>query len=52
MLEKHILYVNGEYRRNLDIGKLTHDFNCTDADNMNFELMARRTRYLKENLKE
>ena len=26
-----------------------HDFNCTDADDMNFELMAERTRYLKEN---
>lgn len=26
-----------------------HDFNCTDADDMNFDLMAERTRYLKEN---
>lgn len=26
-----------------------HDFNCTDADDMNFSLMAERTRYLKEN---
>ena len=28
-----------------------HDFNCTSADDMNFELMADRTRYLKENPK-
>lgn len=28
-----------------------HDFNCTDADDMNFDLMAERTRYLKENPK-
>ena len=28
-----------------------HDFSCTDADEMNFELMAERTRYLKENPK-
>lgn len=28
-----------------------HDFNCTRADDMNFELMAERTRYLKENPK-
>jgi len=28
-----------------------HDFNCTSADEMNFELMAERTRYLKENPK-
>ena len=47
---EHILYVNGEYRDGTsDIGKLMHDFNCTDADDMNFELMADRTRYLKEN---
>ena len=48
---EHILYVNGEYRGNSDIGKLMHDFNCTDADDMNYELMADRTRYLKENPK-
>ena len=45
----YILYVNGEYRGNSEIGKLMHDFNCTDADDMNFDLMAERTRYLKEN---
>ena len=48
---EYILYVNGEYRGASDIGKLMHDFNCTDADEMNFELMAERTRYLKENPK-
>ena len=34
-----------------DLGKLMHDFNCTQASDMNFELMADRTRYLKENPK-
>ena len=48
---EHILYVNGEYRGESDIGKLMHDFNCTQAADMNFELMAERTRYLKENPK-
>ena len=48
---EHILYVNGEYRGDSSIGKLMHDFNCTRADDMNFELMAERTRYLKENPK-
>ena len=47
----HILYVNGEYRDDSDIGKLMHDFNCTSAEEMNFDLMAERTRYLKENPK-
>ena len=28
-----------------------HDFNCTNADDMNFALMAERTRYLNENPK-
>ena len=28
-----------------------HDFNCTSADDMNFVLMAERTRYLKEDPK-
>ncbi len=48
---EHILYVNGEYRGDSAIGKLMHDFNCTRAEDMNFELMADRTRYLKENPK-
>lgn len=46
---EHILYVNGEYRGDSDIGNLMHDFNCTKAADMNFELLAERTRYLKEN---
>lgn len=46
---EHIVYVNGEYRGDSAIGKLMHDFNCTDADDMNYDLMAERTRYLKEN---
>ena len=33
------------------MGKLMHDFNCTDADDMNYDIMAERTRYLKENPK-
>lgn len=48
---EHILYVNGEYRGTSDIGKLMHDFNCTNPDDMESELMAERTRYLKEDPK-
>ena len=43
--------MNGEYKGESDIGRLMHDFNCTRADDMKFELMAERTRYLKENPK-
>jgi len=48
---EHILYVNGEYRGDSELGKLMHDFHCIEADDMNFDLMAERTRYLKENPK-
>ena len=47
----YILYANGEYRGDSDIGKLMHDFNCADADDMHFALLAEKTRYLKENPK-
>ena len=48
---RHILYVNSEYRGDSDIGRLMHDFHCTNAADMHFPLMAERTRYLKENPK-
>ena len=48
---EHILYVNGQYRGDTDLGRLMHDFSCTDAAKMNFELIADRTRYLKESPK-
>lgn len=44
----YILYVNGEYRGDSDVGKLMHDFNCTNAGDMQIDLLAQRTRYLKE----
>ena len=43
--QEDILYVNGEYRGDSEIGKLMHDFNCTQADDMTFPLMAEKTRY-------
>lgn len=45
----YIIYVNGEYRGDDELGLLMHDFNCTEADDMYYELMAERTKYLKEN---
>ena len=44
----YILYVNGEYRGETDLSKLMHDFNCTDPNDMQIDLLAQRTRYLKE----
>lgn len=45
----HIIYVNGEYQDNESIiGRLIHDFNCTDADEMYNSELAKRVRYFKE----
>jgi len=44
----HILYVNGAWRDDSPVGKLMHDFSCTDPDNMNYALLADRVRYFKE----
>lgn len=38
----HILYVNGEYDGDSDIGRLMHDFRCSDADQMHFGLLAEK----------
>lgn len=44
----HILYVNGAYRGNTPIGKLMHDFSCTDAADMYYGTLADRVRFFKE----
>ena len=48
----NILYVNGQYRDDTDIGKLMHDFCCSDPDDMLIPMLAERTRYLKTDEKE
>ena len=44
----HIVYVNGQYRGNDEIGKLMHDFSCTNPDDMYNETLAERARFFKE----
>ena len=44
----HILYVNGKYRGNDEVGKLMHDFSCTNPDDMNYEALAKKARYFKQ----
>lgn len=46
---EHILYVNGEYRDDSEIGKLMHDFSCWNPDEMSFDLLKSVTKYYKEN---
>ncbi len=44
----HILYVNGAYRGDTPIGKLVHDFSCTNAADMYYTTLADRVRFFKE----
>jgi predicted transposase/invertase (TIGR01784 family) len=43
----HIMYVNGENRDETPLGRLMHDFSCTDPEDMNYQALADRTRYFK-----
>lgn len=45
----HIIFVNGQYKNpDNEIGKLMHDFRCTNADDMNYKHLADKVRYFKE----
>ena len=44
----HIIYVNAAHRSNTPLGKLMHDFNCTNAGNMHYGKLATRVQYFKE----
>lgn len=48
---EHILYVNGAYRGDDEIGKLMHDFSCSNPDDMIDHDLADISRYYKENEK-
>ena len=45
---EHILYVNGSYRGEDAIGKLMHDFTCSNPDDMIDRDIANIARYYKE----
>lgn len=47
--KEHIIYVNGAYRGDAPMGRLMHDFFCTNPDDMYYEVLADRVRYFKEN---
>ena len=44
----HIIYVNGATRSKSDIGKLMHDFLCSNAAEMYFDLLKRRVSEFKD----
>ena len=47
----HIIYVNGKYRENDEIGRLMYDFSCTNPEDMNYEVLAKKARYFKQDEK-
>lgn len=49
--ESHIIYVNSQIKDESALGKLMHDFSCTDAKDMNYKILADRVRYFKEDEK-
>ncbi len=44
----YIMYVNGEYQGDNPLGKLMHDFTTANADEMYYDELAERMRYLKQ----
>ena len=44
----HIIYVNGEIRNGTALGELMQDFFCTDPAKMNYNILAERAKFFKE----
>ena len=38
----HVVYANGTWRGNDDLGRLMHDFNCSDPSDMNFDVLSKQ----------
>ena len=49
--ESHILYVNAQIKDDTALGQLMHDFSCTSAEEMHYQILAGRVRYFKEDMK-
>ena len=47
--DRHIIFVNGDNKdEGTRIGKLVHDFKCTSANDMYYDVLAKRVRHFKE----
>jgi hypothetical protein len=46
--KEHIIIVNGEYEGDDEIGRLMHDFQCENPDDMYYEILRNRVKYFKE----
>lgn len=50
--QSHIIYVNSQIKDETALGKLMHDFFCTDAKDMFYPVLANRVQYFKHDAKE
>ena len=46
--EAHIIYVNSKVQNNTVLGRLMHDFYCTDAKDIKNRKLAKRVKFFKE----
>ena len=44
----HIIYVNNKIKDNIPLGRLMHDFNCSNPNDMYYPELAEKARYFKE----
>lgn len=49
--ESHIIYVNSKIQDDTELGRLMHDFNCKNPQNMYNKILANRVSELKETAK-
>ena len=45
--DAHIIYVNSQIKDETSLGKLMHDFSCTDPSDMNYQILAERVNFFK-----
>jgi len=45
--EQHIIYINGSYNGDDELGKLIFDFKCKKSKDMNYKILSERVDYLK-----
>lgn len=44
--DAHIIYVNSQIKDETSLGKLMHDFSCTDPSDMNYQILAEKSKFL------
>lgn len=49
--QAHIIYVNSQIKDKTALGKLMHDFFCTNAQDMFYPVLANRVQYFKQDAK-